>query len=353
MTINPLTNIPYLGRQKFIVDQVIPLSGNLPASLLQIQKGTEGYARGLPSRGTINEIKWKFPTAENMQKPQSADAAAVPRTEAVGKPPGGTPALQTQPTNSLLARIYLRIRRVFKGAKPGVLIAGGTVHFMTFTDNMTEAQVIHGLGSVGIKGAEATKSADKILNFLHSRGLASALFGLAVGGVVAALLGTFWPSIDKQLLFGIIGVVALIAAILFQQYVVRASPFVGKWSLGTAESRYEMGDVPRTAICTISQPSTGFEVDENAVLSDGKSRHVTFVLEPDGNEHPAPNGTGADTTVTTLMDNKLETTYMSKKEVTRRETRVLSSDQKEMTVTLILRTRTGSEVKNVSVYERK
>jgi hypothetical protein len=51
--------------------------------------------------------------------------------------------------------------------------------------------------------------------------------------------------------------------------------------------------------------------------------------------------------------NKLETVEKKNGEVVRRETRALSTDQKQMTVTLVLRNRKGSEIKNVSVYEKK
>jgi hypothetical protein len=70
-------------------------------------------------------------------------------------------------------------------------------------------------------------------------------------------------------------------------------------------------------------------------------------------ERTAPVSNGPVVTTATLKGNTLETVDKKNGEVLRRETRVLSTDQKQMTVTLLSHKLNGAKFKNVIVYETK
>jgi len=224
---------------------------------------------------------------------------------------------------------------------------------MLLTHSTTQAQVANPLITAGLHPDAANGMASAALNFVHSHGFTAALVGFSVAGGVAFIDSFIRPGKERRRPYGWYATAGIVGAFLFYFFTSSPNPFRGTWTLEATQSRYESGDPPREATCKIEEKGGGLAVSEDDVFPNGKVAHISYHLELDGKDHRAPDGATADTMRSTLTKNTLETIFRKGGQIVSRETRVLSADQKLMTVTLSGVKSTKQEFKNISVYEKK
>jgi hypothetical protein len=130
------------------------------------------------------------------------------------------------------------------------------------------------------------------------------------------------------------------------------NPFAGNWVEDVASCRFEFGLPPRAATLTITEESNGLKVTDDAVLTDGQARHLSYALKPDGAERPDPTGT-ADTVTATIKGTSLQAVFRKAGMVVEQKTGALSPDHKEMTLTITTHPPGKPNATDVLQFERK
>lgn len=340
-----ITGSPPLLGKRLVLDKSSPLDKETAALLAKISTGNEIY---------FKPVRTKELEKVNVQTPpgQSNVLGATPASASSPGPTVGSAESSTSKVQGESASATTPVARIVQVIGPGEL-AHQALHLIEFSRTATHAEVVEYARYVGASPHLASQVADQTMKGLQSHATSALLIGTVVGGATTAATGLLFPkiTIEKRLAIG--AAVGLIAGILFYTLTSPPNPFAGKWVLSPAESHYEVGDPPQAATCTISEENGGLTFTEDIMLSNGKTEHLRYRLDLDGKEHPASNGTNAETVATTWTNNTLEMIYRRKGAIARRETRALSMDRKQMTVTIAHQTASGSELKNVSMYEKK
>ena len=156
----------------------------------------------------------------------------------------------------------------------------------------------------------------------------------------------------KRVLF-MLSLVVLSSGPLFGQ----GNPFVGKWKLNLAKSKFEPGPAPKSQTRTIVAQGDGATYTFDGVAADGKPFSYSFTIKYDGKDYPV-TGTGmpagADTIAIRLVGtNKAEATQKKGgKEVAEAEAEV-SKDGKVSTVKIKGKTVDGKAFHSETVYDKQ
>jgi len=363
----PLGKPPLLGSReidgKLEIQGFTPIQGDLASLLATLPKGAPVWVPGAFSRvpiwGHVASLPDTLTKGINLRVPNlpfDSFGAPIPAPQAPAIPPmipaepASNPPTKPPPTTGYTRPSW----SVAEGWKAGAFsrsVASKGVGVMLLTQHTTQAQVVDTLTLAGFHPDTADIMANAALTYAHSHAFNALLVGFTVAGTVGTIDGFIRPTkkrrYDRYVLAGVL------ASFLYYFLVSPPNPFVGTWTLDATQSRYEFGDPPQQASYKIEQKRNLLEVSEDSVLSDRKPAHIRYQLELDGKDHPAPDMPDEDTIAATLTKNTFETVLKKNGRVVSRETRVLSADQKLMTVTLVGITPTKQQFKNVAVYERK
>ena len=237
--------------------------------------------------------------------------------------------------------------RQVKGARSVVATGVGSYSFLHMTQGVTHAQVVQGLGQVPILQQHAESVANTVLQAFHSHGGHALLIAVPTGTAASELA----KLLGYKKYAAAIGIVA--GALIFIPFFLakEPSPYVGKWNMNAIESSYQQGIPPRQAMDEIKEEKDGLFLSHVEIEEDGKRENVASHLMPDGREYPT--GVPGEVVATTQKANTLTSTYSRNGKTVETDTRVLSSDQKSMTVTAVRVEPSGQTVKDVTVYERQ
>lgn len=232
-------------------------------------------------------------------------------------------------------------------------LAAGSFHMMGVTQNMTQAQVVGQLQTMGMGPGSADAWANHMFDVMNTQGAHAMLAGVSVGGATVEFLGLVRPKMPLPQRIAVGAAVGVATGLLFFFFAYKPSPFDGKWVASPSEARYESGAAPQSATCTISADGNRLTISEDDMLPNGSIEHVKYKLDADGKEHKAPPGLRADTVVASIKDRRMDVVFESGGKAVRDEVRNLSADRKEMTMTVSGTGPDGKAYLNMSVYEKK
>ena len=340
-------------RPKLSINSVTPILGDANPLL--------GGKLVLNPLGLGTKIDWSKYMADLAIPPPQIDWSKIPATPAVQPPQAPTiatlaptapiaPTAPAAPADTLAAKVASGLPAI---SPMGVVSGSWTV--LRFGQTATQSQIAGGLAGVGFPSSSADQWADHILDLSHSHGFTSIGIGVVGGGLVVTGIGWLRPTMPARTKWAIGAVVAAVLSLLFYFLVPAESPFVGKWILDATSSHYAGDEPPRGESVTISADPAGLTVAADTVLANGKAAHLNYHLYPDGKEHPASPDllkSGIETTRTTQKGNAVTTAFLKGGRVAATEERVVTADQKEMTVTSIRHAANG-DIKDVLVFDRK
>jgi hypothetical protein len=133
-----------------------------------------------------------------------------------------------------------------------------------------------------------------------------------------------------------------------------ADPFIGKWTLNVAKSKYTPGPPPKSSTVMIIGAGTDrIRVVLDSVLSTGTAVRWEYTAGHDGKDYKVIGNQDADLiSLKRINARSVETTNKKGGRVTLINTRTVSTDGKTMTVTTKGTTSSGLTVNNVQVYEK-
>lgn len=263
------------------------------------------------------------------------------RVSKVGEPPAVT--VHTAVSAEKVG-FWSRVRGV-----ASVVVGGGSGYsFVHMTQGVTQAQVAQGLGQVPGLQQHADGIACTVMQAIQSHVGHVAFVAIPTG----TFAGAFANYLGYKKYAPAIGIAAgLLIFIPWFFLVKESSPYAGKWNMNAIETTYQQGIPPRQAMDEIKEDKDGLHLSHVEIEEDGKRENLTSYFIPDGREHPTD--VPGEVVVTTQNGNTLTSTYSRNGQTVETDTRVLSSDQKSMTVTAARVEPSGQTVKDVTVYERQ
>jgi hypothetical protein len=316
------TIAPRLMSRQFVIDQIVPTSGSVVAPIK-------------PPLGS-NTLYLSRSNKPVFDGAQASFAAPAPG----GSSPAAAIGQLTPPPTPF-------------DSLTGFGVAGTSLTLIPITQAMTHAQLTGYITAGGVPAYWASDKADVALKaFNQNQQAPHVLIGVATSGVTYVLIGWFRPNTSRNLKLSLAGLAGLAVLGLLAWLGSTPNPFAGTWVEDVAQSRYARALSPRVATLTITEERDGLKVKDDAVLADGQQRHLTYLLNPDGLEHPDPTAK-ADTVVVTRKNDTLEAVFHKAGVVVTDEKAELSADEKEMTLTMTDHSPGGGEIIDVVQYDRK
>jgi hypothetical protein len=345
---------PTLLGQKLTVNQVFSHPTEPSALAQSVLQGSDLYLKSLGLQSLLGRLSVP-PTAGGAAaptfgapvsgvlaaRPVNAATAANAAVDAGGK----AAAASSESSGQLLPKLF--------GAVSAGGVATSSLHLMSFSQDMTQAQVTGYLQNWGLPPSTANSTADNVFELLNTHGAHSVLAGVTVGSATVAFLGVLRPAMPMKKRVALASIPAVIVGLAFYFFAYSPNPFTGKWVANPSEAHYEFGAAPQSATHTIDADANRIKISEDEMLPNGTVQHERYQLEADGRDHKAPGGTGADTVSVSMNGRSMETVYKNNGKEIRREIRSLSADRKEMTITVMGQSATGGTFTNTSVFEKK
>jgi hypothetical protein len=152
-------------------------------------------------------------------------------------------------------------------------------------------------------------------------------------------------------IFTIILFVAILATI------ARASddPFVGKWVLDVQRSEYPAGSCPKTMTIEMETVGHGVRYRSDAVYADGKTVHAEYTADYDGNQAMVIGAHGMMLPVflKRIDSHTVVASYTKSFQVVATSRRVVSEDNRVMTITTTSRDAAGKPVTTIGLYQKR
>ncbi|HUH61898.1 MAG TPA: hypothetical protein VLZ50_02825 [Terracidiphilus sp.] len=370
--------------KRLTVDQVFSHQDSPSPLATGILQGSELYLNLLPLKTLASAARPGSPAAAPAEPAEATAEPPAAQLDAAVPPAGTTPKPSAVVLGHMLSQAAIRARAIelaksgdpearlaaaeqvgslsstarlfprLAGAVPPGALAKTSLNLMSFSQDMTHAQVAGHFQAWGLQPTTANSAADDVFKLFDHHGVSSVLAGVTVGSAVVAFLAVVKPTMAAGTRISIGVAAALVFGLLFYFIASRPNHFEGKWVASPSEAHYQPGPPPQASTCTFATSGTRLTISEDDLFANGKVRHIQYTLDADGFDHKVAPETGADKARGTIRDfgNKLEVIFKLKGKEIRRETRELSADHKEMTVTEI-GLAPGSTYKNTSIYEKK
>jgi len=131
-------------------------------------------------------------------------------------------------------------------------------------------------------------------------------------------------------------------------------PRVGSWQLNVAKSKYSPGPAPKSLTLKVEVAGKGEKVTSETVSATGDKTVVEYTADYDGKPHPLKGSTEADMVTLKRIDSHTTERVDSKggKTITTYH-RVVSKDDKTMTVTTKGTDAKGQPTSSVIVFEKQ
>jgi hypothetical protein len=112
-------------------------------------------------------------------------------------------------------------------------------------------------------------------------------------------------------------------------------PFIGKWQLDRAHSKYEAGDIPQSMTITMEETDRGIHYVSESTYGNGRQSKVTYTAKYDGipASVEANGGLMAPVALTRVNPTTVEAKYEHGLKTVATATRVVSNDGATMTIT--------------------
>jgi hypothetical protein len=151
-----------------------------------------------------------------------------------------------------------------------------------------------------------------------------------------------------------VGAGLFIASLTAGTVAQSADPFLGKWTLNLAKSKYNPGPPPKGSIATFTAAGADrVRVVVEGVASTGDKVRWEYTAAHDGKSYPATGNPDADlVSLKRINARSVEVTSRKGGKVTLVNTRTVSTDGRTMTVTTKGTTARGQVVNNVQVYDK-
>jgi hypothetical protein len=130
-------------------------------------------------------------------------------------------------------------------------------------------------------------------------------------------------------------------------------PGLGTWKLNVAKSKYSPGPAPKSGTATFSAAGQGMKAVIDGVGADGSKLHWEYTANFDGKAYPVSGNPDGDMVIAKRVNtNTIETSYTLKGKPTNVNTRLVSADEKTLTVTSTGTNARGQKINNVQVFEK-
>jgi hypothetical protein len=154
-----------------------------------------------------------------------------------------------------------------------------------------------------------------------------------------------------------ISIVLALTAFAFTALTLAQSkdPFVGKWSLNTAKSKYSPGPAPKSIASTYESAGKGYKISVRNEPAKGAVQEYSYTTNLDGTDAKVTgNNPNADMIAVKRIDaHTLEMVNKRGGKVTTTQRNVVSPDGKTRTVTTTGTDAQGQKVNNVAVFEKQ
>jgi hypothetical protein len=133
-----------------------------------------------------------------------------------------------------------------------------------------------------------------------------------------------------------------------------SDPVAGTWELNLTKSKFSPGPPPQSQTRTYEVTGQQEKMTAKGLDAQGKPTLIQFTAQRDGKDYPYEGSPGIDTIALTPVDT-VTLTYTAKKAgaVVLTGTRVISKDEKEMTISVKGTTATGQPVESVWVFDKR
>jgi len=149
-------------------------------------------------------------------------------------------------------------------------------------------------------------------------------------------------------------VMIVIAAAAVELAAQGADPFVGKWQLNVAKSKYTPGPAPKSETRTYVVAGQDIKASLKGVDGTGKPTAGSWTVNYDGKDRPETGNPNADT-LSLKSVNAFSAKFTQKRagKVVITGTRTISPDGKVMTITSKGTNARGQTVNDVEVFEQR
>ena len=143
----------------------------------------------------------------------------------------------------------------------------------------------------------------------------------------------------------------LLPAVLFAG---SADPFVGAWHLNPSKSRYAPGQCPKSMTIEMASAGNGISYRSETEFADGRRSKTSYTAAYDGPEALVMGSAGMQTPVVLkrLGYRMVEADYVRNMHVVASSRRVLSANDRVMTITTTSKDKNGKEITSFGVYEK-
>ena len=131
-------------------------------------------------------------------------------------------------------------------------------------------------------------------------------------------------------------------------------PFMGKWQVDPAHSKYESGSAPRSMTITMEAGDQGVRYHSETTFSNGRHSVTEYTASYDERLTTVQQdgGVSAPVSLKRIDANTVEAQYERGFRIIATSKRVVSSDGKTMTITTVETPKEGKTNTNVSVFHR-
>ncbi len=131
-------------------------------------------------------------------------------------------------------------------------------------------------------------------------------------------------------------------------------PFIGKWQLDRAHSKYESGEIPQDMTITMEADDQAIHYRSETTFSNGRHTTSEYTAKYDGGWALVrqDSGLSAPVSLKRIDANTVEAQYERGLKTFANSTRVVASDAQTMTITTSETTKEGKTTTNVSVFHR-
>jgi len=148
---------------------------------------------------------------------------------------------------------------------------------------------------------------------------------------------------------------AIFAVLLTVSGVASADPFVGKWRMSVARSKYPAGTCPTSMTIEMRPAGQGVSYRSDSTFKNGAETHAQYTADYDGRQVIVMSAHGLLLPVSLKRINPrtVEASYSRGMQVVATSRRAISPDGRRMTITTISKDASGKSVKTIGIYYKE
>jgi len=144
-------------------------------------------------------------------------------------------------------------------------------------------------------------------------------------------------------------------ALLTTRVTASSDPFVGKWKLDTRHSSYPAGTCPKEMVIEMEAAGQGVRYRSQSTYANGRTTRAEYTAEYNGKQAVVVGDHGLllPVSLKRIDAHTVVASYTRGLQVIATSRRVISSDERRMTITTKSRDQDRRNVTTFGVYERK